>query len=449
MNIKQLNHILFIFFIWLPFTFVAGQQGKNPNNLSQSDSLTLSQVLQSVMQNHPSIKQAEEALNAADAKIGLAKANYLPEVDFNASWSHLYPDFSLGFGSLGTFYLFSRNNYNATLNVNQTIYDFGNTSNGIKVENENKTIADKSIDLVKQQLTMKTISTYYMLVYYQQAILIKDEELKTLQEHLVYVEKKQVTGSATRYEILSTKVRISNTENQKQDLLTYQDIQRTVLNTLTGTLIQKDQPLKQELKVDLPFLSADSLLNYAFDHRVEMAIAKEKETQAQLNFNVVKTQNAPVLSAFASGGYKNGFLANFNPWALYDPYLNYVVGVGLKVPIFDSNRHKYNMDQARSNISSVGFDSDIAKLNVTNEVTEANVNCISAKKKIEQYNLQLAQAEEAYQLAQVNFNSGAITNLDLLDSETAVSESQLLLLKSRIDYIVYSYNLKIALGNRI
>ena len=163
---------------------------------------------------------------------------------------------------------------------------------------------------------------------------------------------------------------------------------------------------------------------------------------------MVKTQNSPVLSAFGSGGYKNGYLARLEASALDQLYLNYIVGVGLKVPIFDSNRHKYNMDQAKSDITSSGYDTDIERRNITNEVTEADVNCIAAKKKIDQYHLQLDQAQEAYQLAKVNFDSGAITNLDLLDSETAVSESKLLLLKANIDYIVYSYKLKIALGDK-
>lgn len=448
MNIKQLQYILFVLLIGVPLNCVSGQSGKTPPNQLIGDSLTLSQVLQNVMQSHPSIKQAEEALNVADAKIGLAKANYYPDIDVTASYSHLAPDFALAFGGMDLL-LYPKDNYGAAINVNQTIYDFGKTSNGIKVENENKTIIDKNIDLVKQQLTRRTINTYFTLVYYQQAIIIKDEELNTLHEHQVYIEKKQATGSATQYELLSTKVRISNTENQKQDLLTLQDIQWSVLNTLTGYAIIKSQPFKKELKIDLPLLTPDSLINYAYDHRVEIAIAKEKETQAQLNFNVVQTQNAPVLSAFANGGFKNGYITSLEASSLNQIHPNYVIGVGLRIPIFDNNKHRYNVDQAKSNITYVSYDTENARRNISNQVTEANVNCISAKKKIDQYNMQLEQAQEAYQLAQVSFKSGAITNLDLLDSETAVSESQLLLLKSRIDYIVNSYNLKIALGDKL
>ena len=43
----------------------------------KNDSLTLSQVIKDVIENYPSIKEAEEAINFADAKIGLAKAGLL------------------------------------------------------------------------------------------------------------------------------------------------------------------------------------------------------------------------------------------------------------------------------------------------------------------------------------------------------------------------------------
>ena len=54
--------------------------------------------------------------------------------------------------------------------------------------------------------------------YIQNAIDIKNEELLNLQNHLKTVQKKSETGSATKYEILTTQVKISTIESQKYDL---------------------------------------------------------------------------------------------------------------------------------------------------------------------------------------------------------------------------------------
>jgi outer membrane protein TolC len=159
---------------------------------------------------------------------------------------------------------------------------------------------------------------------------------------------------------------------------------------------------------------------------------------------MVKLQNKPMLSLQASGGAKNGYI----------PYLNkltpnYVVGVGLRVPIFDGMKNKYNLSQAQSAITSLSYESEFTKRNISNEVYESEALMFAAGKKVRQSELQLQQAMKAYSLAQTSFKSGVITNLDLLDANTSVSESSLMLLKAKIDYAASVYKLKAALGQRV
>jgi len=48
------------------------------------------------------------------------------------------------------------------------------------------------------------------------------------------VTRKEQTGSATQYEILSTQVRLSNAENQKVDLEASRQTQQAILNSFLG-----------------------------------------------------------------------------------------------------------------------------------------------------------------------------------------------------------------------
>jgi outer membrane protein len=80
---------------------------------------------------------------------------------------------------------------------------------------------------------------------------------------------------------------------------------------------------------------------------------------------------------------------------------------------------------------------------------ESQTKLSSSQKKLDQAALQLSQAEKAFSLAKVSYQSGVITNLDLLDATTSLAESRLQLLKARIDHAVSIYNFKIALGDKI
>ncbi|HLN75293.1 MAG TPA: TolC family protein [Prolixibacteraceae bacterium] len=410
----------------------------------EKDSLTLATIISEVVQNHPAVKKAAEDLNSADAKIGIARSNALPNVDFTSSYSRIGPVPVIDVPNLGSFSLVPHDNYSAAFNVNQTIYDFGKTDRSIELEKEGKELGRQTVEQVKQKLSQAVISNYYSLVYLQEALKIKDEQLNTLNEHLSFIKKKQETGSATQYEILTTEVRISTIQNQRTDLETARQIQVAQLNALLGKPESTSQVVKNELQVTMPASQNDALIEAAMQNRDEMKLASEKTKLAQLRYNLTDAQNNPVINGFVSGGIKNGY----TPY-LYDPKANFVAGLGLKIPLFDGKRSKYNLQQAQSAIQGNDQETEITRRGIVNEVVEGEANVQASQKKVDQGQLQLKQAAQAYALAKVRFESGVITNVELLDGSTAVSESRLQLLKAKIDYTVSVYKLKSAIGERL
>ncbi len=441
MNKQIITRTTLAAIIILHVTNIVNGQGTEK---ASSDSLSLKNVIERVVATYPSVKVAEEAINNADSRIGLAKTGYNPVVDMAAIYTNLGPVAELSMPSFGTFQLYPANNYSASINYQQLVYDFGRTRQNIELENENKAINEQTLEQVKQKLSLYAVNNFYTLVFLQAAIKIKDEQLKVLNEHLQYVEKMMTTGSATEYEVLTTKVKISTVESQKVDLTAAITVQQTSMNSLLGNDPRTNPVVKNELTAEFPLIETDSILSYAFHNRDEVIINKKKTSLAELKYGMTKLQNKPMLSFVASGGMKNGYIPD-----LYKITPNYVVGLGIKIPIFDGMKNKYNLLQAQSAITSLSYESDYTKRNISNEVYEAEAYMIAAGKKVSQFELQLSQALKAYSLAETSFKSGMITNLDLLDANTSVSESSLLLLKARIDYAASVYKLKAALGKRI
>ncbi len=408
------------------------------------DSITLTTIISKVMQNHPSVKSAAENINAADAGIGLAKSAYLPTIDGTASYARLGPVQELTFPGFGTFQLFPADNYNASVNAYESIYDFGRTSKNIAMAKEVKNLNQETLEQVKQKLAYAATLNYYAIVYLQKAILINLDQQKTLNEHLQFVQKKQESGTAIQYEILSTQVKISNVESIGIDLHTALTNQLSDLNSLMGQDAQTAFAVKQTLDATLPAMPADSMLTFAFSHRDEMKLAQQKTTMAALKYKMVKLQNNPTLNLQLSGGAKNGYIPDLNL-----PKANFVASIGLKVPIFDGLRSKYTKLQAKSTIAITDYDTELAKRTIANELAQNQENIKASLRKIAHYTLQMNQSEEAYRLAQANYKAGSITNMDILDAATTISESSLLLFKARIEYITNIYKLKMAMGERL
>jgi len=384
-------------------------------------------------------------LISADAKIDLTKTAYLPDVNFSTSYNRIGPISTITFSGKNL-HLYPADMYNAAFTVNENIYDFGKTSKNVVLSEQSKEMVKLAVEQVKQQLSTAVMANYYTICYLQEAIQIKDDQLNTLNEHLQFVQKKAASGSATQYEILTTKVRMSALENQKTDLQTSLQIYFSQLNSFLGKPQGSSHLLKKEIQLQQFLPSVDTLCNQAFANRYEMKIALQKEALAKLRLNAIKVQNNPSLNFNASAGYKNGYLnSDFEDVGK----LNFSVGVGLKVPIFDANRSKYTKIQTNADLEGNQLETELLRRSITNEIVESRANAEAALKKVKQSELQLQQAMQAYNLAEVSYKAGTVTNLDLLDSYTAVSESKLVLFKTRIDYTVNLQRLKIAVGERI
>jgi len=175
-----------------------------------------------------------------------------------------------------------------------------------------------------------------------------------------------------------------------------------------------------------------------------MVMARLKEVHAQLYLRSVKVMDNPTLSAFVTGGVKNGYIPDLDKLTP-----NYAAGLGLSVPIFDATRRRNTIRLANSRISMARSDTDQESRDIAAEVYQNETSLLASLKKIDQGLLQVKQAREALNLAAVSFKTGAITNLDLLDAETALEESMVNLLRARTEYAINVVRLNISVGRPI
>jgi len=410
------------------------------------DSLSFSAVVQQVMDNYPSIIRAQKNIDAADANINLAKSAYYPDINLSGSYTRVGPvqEFDLSALGFGWIQMNPADNYGVALNLNQLIYDFGRMSKNKGIQQSNKAVSELVLEQTKQQISLAVAGAFYNIAFLQQAIKIKDEELATLHQHLDFVKKKLAAGTSTQYEVLSTQVRIATIENQKTDIETALATQISMLNSYLGQPQNTPLTVKSELLPAQLLEPTDNLMRTALDNRIELKIAVEKKHANEQKIGLLNAQYYPYLNLMASGGWKNGFVPDINKFTA-----NYAVGVGLKVPIFDSGHTMYSKRATHSEIEASEQDIELAKRDIANSVIESKSSIEAAQKKVQQSNMQLEQAQQAYKLAETSYEAGSITNLVLLDSYTNLADSKLSLYKAGIDYTINLLKLKIALGEKI
>lgn len=444
MKIKNLIFYLVIASLSGTASYADGQTPQQGNSFSVRDSLSLPQILKQVLLSYPTVEKAMEAIQVAEGGIGLAKSGYYPNITASAGYTRIGPVPELTIPNLGHFVMAPNDNYEATVSVFENVYDFEKTRRQVDLEKSSKEISEKNLDLVRQRLTLLTSVSYYNLIYLQEAIKIKDNQIATLQKHLDFVTRKEQTGSATQYEILSTQVRLSNAENQKVDLEASRQTQQAILNSFLGIPVMTTLKVQGNFVSSQPEIPPDSLIVYALNHRYEMVMARLRETHARLQLRSARVMDNPTLGVFVDGGFKNGYFPNLN-----EITPNFAAGIGLNASIFDATRRHNTIKIANSEVSMAKSEIDQTSRDISTEVYQNETNLLASLKKIDQGELQVRQAGEALNLAAISFKTGVITNLDLLDAETALEESRVNLLRARIEYAINVVRLNISVGKPI
>ena len=420
------------------FTFVNGYSQQ-----SVKDSLTLPQAIKLALTNQPLLKQAVEDVNAAEAKIKEQKSFYYPRVNGDISYTRIGPVPTIQFGETG-FTLAPNNNYDAHISASQLVYDFGKRSALVDLVKSYKLSSEDKLKLIKNNLSYQTVKVFYTILFTRKSIDVKNEQINTLKKHIELTNKKVQSGSATDFDVLTTEVRVASAENQKIDLENNLNKEKIYLKSLLGWPTDKEMNLSGNFKLDTSLFNNDSLIEEAFQKRPEMKLANDVENSALVSKQVASLTDRPTLNIIANYGFKNGYEPNLDVLRG-----NWAAGINASIPIFNGNLRDAKVEEAEASLQSSSAKILELQRQIRSQVELAAADLKASKLKIKTSELQVKQARDAVSRAEVRYRDGVITNLDLIDAETVLSEAELLRLRVTCENVINIYSLMEAVGNDI
>lgn len=427
--------IFIIIFLFIA-TNINAQQAK-------SDSLLLNEAIKLALTNQPLLQEALHQVDAAAAKVKQQKSFYYPNVTGDASYVRIGPIPTIQFGGLG-FTLAPDNNYDAHVSASELLYDFGRRDALVNLAESYKLSSQDKIKLIKNNLTYQTIGAFYAALFLEKSIEVKDEQINTLKQHLEITRKKVQSGSATDFDILTTEVRVASAENEKIDIQNALAKEKIYLKSLLGWPSNKELNITGVLEMDSSEVNLDSLISEALSKRPEMKLAQDAENSAVLNKHIASLEDKPSLSVMANYGFKNGFEPNLDVLRG-----NWAAGINASFPIFNGNLKDAKIEEAEANIKTSSAKILELERSIKAEVEQAAANLDASRLKIKTSAIQVNQAKQAVSRAELQYKAGVITNLDLIDAETSLSEAELLQLRVSYENVINMFSLKEAAGETI
>ena len=183
----------------------------------EKDSLTVKDVIYLSVQNRPLIRQKEEELRAAQSRVEQQRSAYLPNVEGGLFYTRIAPIPAFAF--LGeNLELAPADNYDFHVFIHQTLYDFGKRDTQFDlVQSQKESILDNE-EMIKSDLSNSAVRIFYGILFLDKSIAVKDTQSASLNEHLTITDERIKSGTATDYDVLATKTKMSEIENEKIDL---------------------------------------------------------------------------------------------------------------------------------------------------------------------------------------------------------------------------------------
>ncbi len=379
-----------------------------------ANTLTLNECIEKAISNHPDIKHFILQVDKSKSAIDIAKADYLPQISLNAEYDPL-KTYALPVN--GVFHTKDSDGWSAGGVVNQKIYDFSKTTSNIDAQKEQTSIAKLSLKDAKALLAYKVKLQYELMVVQNEAIEVRQKDLKAKEElynqaRALVKQGMKTTADATRFlssfYIAKDNYAISKASFDKArarlSLYINEDIKENVIleNTITDTTLH----VKSEDKI----LQSSPGIN----------ALKKEIIKNNLVYKSTKASHYGSIDAIASYTHQNTL----------NEYDSTLLGVTLKVPLYSGGRTSAFVQQAIIDKQNAEATYESKVLLVREEIESLFIDLKRYEKTIAAKKAQKDAATSTYNLLNARYKEGLSTYIEVLDALSQKLNAELGLLSA-------------------
>ena len=230
-------------------------------------------------------------------------------------------------------------------------------------------------------------------------------------------------------------------------------IAKNNLATLLGYNVPKDVPediplaLSDKLKAEPYTAQLSESIGKALQHRYELDALRANQKSSHEDVIQAKSGYYPALSGVGGWGWQNRVFDPNND--LSHEIGGWNVGAQLSWSVFDFGLTKGKVKSAAAREERARIDTEDTQRKIEQEVRTAYSNLIEAKETLESQTKVIEEAEESLRLANARADAGTGTQLDVLSSQTALTESRTTYSQALHDYSVARARFERASGDGV
>lgn len=416
-------------------TFIAASFLIQNTVLAENLNLTLDDAINIALKNNRSIEQAASDVDAAKWQLSIARRRtgitFRWESTFNRIGGRYYESARVAHDYYGgnNYPAYTFENYN-TFTISMPVYSGGRLEAQRKAAKFQLQAADSSLTDTQQQIAWNVAQAYYQILQYKDIINVREEEINNLNTHLQNVQLQYEVGTVALADVLATNVQLANSRQALNSARANFENSISTLNNIIGLPVDTPLTITEDLNF-VPFDKSESeCLEIALQNRPDAKAADLNVKAYEQNIKQAKADSRPNVNAIIQDYFsgENLFKDNHN-------LQRWSAGFQLSWNIFDNNVTSAQVQQAKAQLkkaqSVASQTQDAVKLDVHN----AYINLSIAQQNISITQNAVKQAQEQYLIAQVRYEEGVDTNLNVMDAQEKLTQA-----KTNFFAALYAYN---------
>ncbi len=422
-----------------------------PRALAQGGpaTLTLAQAVALALQQNQQLRVAAFEVQVARAQLAQAKGAAGLTLNGQLSYTRVkdQPPTTFTFGSTSvTLPPAPSDLYDSRLTLSYPLFTGGRLEAQIALAEANLKGADATFARVGQQIVFSVRQAYYQQLLAQAGVEVAERAAAQATENLRVARARVASGVAPRFDEIQAEVAAA-TARQGQVRARNALAQATQgLNALLNLSLGAPLVLKDPFTIDVVRTPLDRLVAAAARARPELAEVQARQAAAQAGIALAESGGRPTVALSGFGSYGNvggGFTTSSSAST------NWGVTLAATLNLYDGGVTHERIQEAQLRLEQLRALEVQQQQTVELEVRQALLNLQSAGEELGGADALVAQAAEALRIANVRFQSGVGTSLEVISAQAAASQAEASKAQALFTYSLARAALERAVGEPI
>lgn len=348
-------------------------------NAAPGAPLTLAELVQRVLAEHPLIRAANQEVIAAQGLV--TQAGSLPAPELSYEYSRL-------------------NNFGS---VSEMLEFPGKRRLRVEIANVGVRQAKENLAKVRSTLAFEARQAFYRRLLADQQVAAAERTLATIRQVADLAQKRFEAGDVAEIEVIKSKVDVARAEQDWRAAVGHAKVATLAINMLMGRLGETPLAVEGDLSAKPGMPPLDDLLQQAYREQPDIIIARQETEKQQKSLELAARQKLPDVTVGAFYGVEDN---------------ERTPGASLSVALPSPGRTRGMVEEATGRKLAALAQEEGQKYQVAQAVASAYEQWLAAAAQVDVYRSGLLeQSQTVLNAARESYREGETGILDLLDAE--------------------------------